>query len=113
LLDVLAMASPLENMALRIAAAEEPSMDVDPWSAAELVRGELDGALKDLSTLSSAAFYGLIQQQAYTDMSRRVAKAAVSCRQDLMTARREMDRILSSVATEFLRKKRENHCCGG
>jgi hypothetical protein len=101
-------ATSLEEMAAHLA-----SGDVGPWRAVEESKDEFEGALEDLSTLSLAAFYGLIQSQAYTDMSNRVSKAALASRREAAMVRRDMERILSSVATEFLRKKRESRkCCG-
>ena len=100
-------AASLKEMASRLA-----SEDIGPWQAAENAKDELDGALEDLSTLSLAAYYGLIHQQAFVDMSERVCKAALASRREVGAIRRDMDRILSSVATEFLRKKRETRCCG-
>ncbi len=97
----------LEEMAFHLASAE-----VSPWQAVENTKDEFEWALEDLSTLSLAAFYGLIHQRAFIDMSERVCKAALTSRQEARIIRHDMDRILSSVATEFLRKKRETRCCG-
>lgn len=97
----------LEEMASHLASGE-----TNPWQAVKSVKDELDGALEDLSTLAAAAGYGLIQEQAFIDMNDRMLKAALASRQEIGIIRRDMDRILSSVVTEFLRKKRETRCCG-
>lgn len=100
-------ATSLKEMATYVA-----SNEVSPWRAVEDAKVELDGTLEDLSTLSLAAFYGLIQERAYSDMSERVSKAALISHREAAMIRRDMEKILSSVASEFLRKKRETRCCG-
>lgn len=104
-------ATSLEEMAARLA-SNETSGEVSPWRAVDDVKTEFEGALEDLGTLSLAAYYGLIQERAYSDMEDRICKAARNSSREAAMIRRDMDKILSSVATEFLRKKRETRCCG-